>query len=101
MNNIVESNSIHRNMESYIYKTKQHATAKMIKEERKISKNKNGTFLFRKDATVKSKILNLSVKFFMTFTLNVYIYFNILCINYVNILNLHNLYRYINVHTYN
>lgn len=55
-------------------KTKQHATAKMIKEERKISKNKNGTFLFRKDATVKSKILKLSVKFFMTFTLNVYIY---------------------------
>lgn len=46
----------------------------MIKEERKISKNKNGTFLFRKDATVKSKILKLSVKFFMTFTLNVYIY---------------------------
>lgn len=60
-------------------KTKQHAAAKMIKEERKISKNKNGTFLFRKDATVKSKILKLSVKFFMTFTLNVYIYTLISC----------------------
>lgn len=70
-------------MESYIYKTKQNKTTcnskNDIKEERKISKNKNGTFLFRKDATVKSKILKLSVKFFRTFTLNVYIYTLISC----------------------